>query len=411
MPKSLRNLITAIASGDWLIPERIFAYSGILLGFELLALLYLVAATHGWLYRLKQPVSADFVSFYAAGRLALAGTPASAYVQPLHYLAEQQATPGVAYALFFYPPVFILLCAPFALLPYTASLIAFETATLLCCLGVLDRIVRSGNEPRKWLLLLPLLAFPAMLINFGVGQNGFLTAALLGGATLLIDRRPGAAGMLFGALCYKPHFGLLVPIALIAGRRWRAFSAAAATVAALVAVSALIFGWDTWRSFIAAFIGSRANYESGRIDFGGFISVFGALRLLGAGTRLAYAVQGAASVAAAALVAWVWRKDRSLAARSSVLAAATLVAVPLTLYYDLVLAGVAMAWLVRAGRERGFFRWEKSLLVGIYVAPIAIRSVAASFRWPIGAFIPLILLILCVVQARSEIAREPTRSI
>jgi len=402
MPKSLRNLLSTIASGDWLVPERIFAYSAILLGFELLAFVYLVAATHGWLYQLKQPVSADFVSFYAAGRLALAGSPAAAYVQHLHYAAEQQATPGVSYALFFYPPVFILLCAPFALLPYSVSLIAFETATLAACLAALVGIVRRPDDRRKWALLLPLLAFPPMLINFGVGQNGFLTAALFGGATLLIDRRPGLAGILFGALCYKPHFGLLVPLALAAGGRWRAFAAAAITVTALVALSALLFGWETWRGFAAAFLGSRANYESGQIDFGGFVSVFGALRLLGAGSAPAYAVQAAVSLGAAVLVAKVWRGEFSLPTRAATLAAATLAAVPLALYYDLVLGGIAIAWLVRAGRARGFFRWEKSLLLLIYAAPILVRSLAASFRWPIGALIPLILLCLCAVQARLE---------
>ncbi len=47
-----------------------------------------------------------------------------------------------------------------------------------------------------WLLLA--LAFPAVLINVGHGQNGFLTAALLGGALVVLDRRPLFAGILFG---------------------------------------------------------------------------------------------------------------------------------------------------------------------------------------------------------------------
>lgn len=33
-------------------------------------------------------------------------------------------------------------------------------------------------------------AFPAVFVNIGHGQNGFLTAALIGGALQLIDRRP-----------------------------------------------------------------------------------------------------------------------------------------------------------------------------------------------------------------------------
>jgi len=42
----------------------------------------------------------------------------------------------------------------------------------------------------------------------------------------LLERRPVAAGLLFGLLCYKPHFGLLVPVALASGGYWRSFAAA-----------------------------------------------------------------------------------------------------------------------------------------------------------------------------------------
>ena len=62
------------------------------------------------------------------------------------------------------------------------------------------------------------LAFPATFINLFHGQNGFLNAALLGAALLALDRRPVVAGILFGLLSYKPHLGLLVPLALLAGR-------------------------------------------------------------------------------------------------------------------------------------------------------------------------------------------------
>src|SRR5207244_3647915 len=74
--------------------------------------------------------------------------------------------------------------------------------------------------------LVVLLAFPMAFWNIGLGQNAFLTAGLFGMATLLIDRRPIVAGLLFGLLCYKPHFGLLIPGALAAGGYWPRFPAA-----------------------------------------------------------------------------------------------------------------------------------------------------------------------------------------
>jgi len=413
MPESFRTLLANIKTGDWLTRSRVFAYCGILLGFELQAFFYLVAATHGWIFPLKQPVVADFVGFYAAGRLALLGTPAHVYAQHLLYLAEQRATePGIPDSLFFYPPVFIMLCVIFAGLPYFLALIVFEGVTLLGCLLVLKRIVRRAGDPNGLVLLLPLLAFPAMLINFGVGQNGFLTAALFGAATLLIDRRPTVAGILFGALCYKPHFGLLIPVALAAGRRWRAFAAAAVCVAALGVASLVWFGGETWRAFWQAFRDSHLIYEAGEVDFGGYVSTFGAMRLLGAGTMSAYAAQAVASLVAAAAVAWVWGQNLSLATRAATLAAATLVAVPLALYYDLVLAAIAIAWLVRAGRADGFLAWEKSLLAGIYAAPAVVRSLALGLHWPAGVLLTWLLLALCAARARHESGaanRHPAR--
>jgi hypothetical protein len=74
--------------------------------------LFLVAGTHGLIVPLAGPTSTDFVSFYAAGALADAGTPELAYDQAAHDAAEQRATAaGVEYRFFYYPPVFLLLCA------------------------------------------------------------------------------------------------------------------------------------------------------------------------------------------------------------------------------------------------------------------------------------------------------------
>ena len=78
--------------------------------------------------------------------------------------------------------------------------------------------------------LLLALAFPAVYVNLAHGQNGFLSAALLGGSLLILDQRPKLAGVLIGLLAYKPQFGVLIPLVLIATGRWTVIAAAAATV-------------------------------------------------------------------------------------------------------------------------------------------------------------------------------------
>ena len=85
--------------------------------------------------------------------------------------------------------------------------------------------------------LLLACAFPGILANAMVGQNGFVTAALLGGALIFMERRPLLAGGLIGLLSFKPHLGILIPVALVAGGHWRVIAAAAVTVALLFVAS------------------------------------------------------------------------------------------------------------------------------------------------------------------------------
>ncbi len=407
---SAARLLHRLKTCDWLDGQRIFGYSGILLILEVLVFLFFVAGTHGWIVPLEKPSTTDFVSFYAAGSLADAGTPQLAYDQARHFAAEQQATAlGISYNYFYYPPVFLLLCAAVARLPYLVAFVLFEAATLGLYLFVARRIL---NEP-GWRVLVPLVACPAVFWNIGLGQNALLTAALFGGATLMIDRRPIMAGLLFGALCYKPHFGLLVPVALVAGGHWRAFAAAAASMIGLVLVSIALFGWTTWQDYLALAAAAPSTYEFGRIHFAGFISVFGGMRLIGAGLAAAYGAQAAASLVAAALVGFIWRRQLSLPIRAAALAAATSVAAPLILFYDFMIIAVAMTWLVRAAREDGFLPWEKTAMLVLFPVPLLSRHAAMIWHAPLGTLASLAFLALVFAVARHEIARhsagvEPT---
>src|SRR5207237_836783 len=117
--------------------------------------------------------------------------------------------------------------------------------------------------------------------------TAFLAAALFGLATVRLESRPIAAGILFGLLCYKPHFGVLVPIALAAGGYWRSFLAAGCSATALVLISLALFGWETWQAFLVTAGAAHSVYESGRILFAGFANPFGAVRLLGGNHRVA----------------------------------------------------------------------------------------------------------------------------
>jgi hypothetical protein len=387
----------------WVSARRLPLAFGLLLAFEILALTLFVAVSHHWIGPLNKPTTTDFASFYAAGSLTNAGHPELAYNLAAHAAAEVQATePGVQYQYFYYPPVYLFICAALAKLPYLLGFIVFQALTLPLYLLVGRRTL---NDTRG-VALLALIAFPAVFWNIGLGQNAFLTAALFGGGLLLIDRRPVLAGILFGALCYKPHFGLLIPVALASGGRWRSFAAAGVSAATLVLLSDAAFGEQSWLGYLAAFAGSSATYNSGYIDLAAFVTPYGAMRLIGAGAGAAYAIQAAATLFAIGLVAFVWRKQLSLPLRAAALLAATLIAVPLALIYDDMLAALAIAWLVRAGRTEGFLRWEKAILAAIFIAPLISRNLGMDTHVPIAIFATMALLGIVWVRARLEISRR-----
>jgi alpha-1,2-mannosyltransferase len=404
-----RNLIGVIRDARWLTRERIIAGGQVLLLIELTILVLLALWQHGVIADSPAKTSSDFVSFYAAGKLALAGTPVLAYDQAAHFLTEQQFTvPGSQYQFFFYPPVFMLMFAPLALLPYFVAFYIFEITTLVAFVLTMRLVLREPG----WAWLGPVLAFPAIFWTLGLGQNAFLTAALFGGFTLQIDRRPVLAGVLLGLACYKPHFGLLAPAALACGGHWRAFFSAGVTVASLVALSVAAFGIETWQAWFTAFAGSDALYASGRIDYAGMITPFGAARLLGFNPSASYLAQAFITGSMALLVAMIWRLGPNRNLRAATLLSATLLAVPMALLYDKLLLLVAIGWLVRDGRTHGFLPWEKTVLLAAYLASLVTWLVGSAWHVPLGPIISFAVLLLTLRRIeRAMVVRRRTGAI
>src|SRR5580700_637077 len=171
------------------------------------------------------PVYHDFTRFWVAGWQALHGEIASLHGEAA-FKEVQDSAAGFGrspYSLLSYPPTFTLILVPLAMLPYFAAFLTWEAVTLVCCMAVVYLIVR--RQPAISLML----ASPFAAWNFLIGQNGFLTASLLGASLLLLERRPVLAGVFIGCLTYKPQFGILFPVALIAARQWRACVSAAVT--------------------------------------------------------------------------------------------------------------------------------------------------------------------------------------
>lgn len=390
------RFLATLRSGDWLTPERATVYCRIIAVLTLLDGALWIALSHNGLDRLDKPLGADFISFWAASKLALSGAPATVYDVSAHYAAQRAVFGGqdVGYAAYFYPPIYLLLCLPLALLPYLASLSAWLIASLAAYWAVVRRFL--GERPG---IALPLLAFPAVMCNAGHGQNAFITTALFGAGILALTRRPVLAGICFGALIFKPHLGLLIPVALAAGGRWKAFASAAATVVALVAASAAAFGVEAWEGFLRVSPLARIALEQEFVGSEKMQSLFAAARLWQAPVPAAYAAQGVMTGFAAILLWVVVRGRPGAMAEGAALCAAAALASPFILDYDLMLLAIPLAWAFAVGKRDGFLSWEKTVLAAAFLLPMVSRLIADHLHLPLGP--PVILALLLVVARRA----------
>ena len=400
------NRIDLLRRADWLDAGRVTAYARIFVAVLILAAIGWLAASKGLIDPAGHPIGTDFLDVYAAGLMARDGHPSLVYDWQAHGAVEAAVVAFDGYYGWHYPPMFLFLAEPLAALPYLAALSLYLAVTFALYLAALPALARRPTGSPAAAAAWPLSAmlwwaagFPAVFLNLGHGQNGFLTTALLAGGLALTGRRPFMAGVLFGCLAYKPQFAVLIPVALLAGRQWKTVATTAATAGGLALASFAVFGPDTWIAFFGSLDKTRTLVlEQGGTGWPKIVSVFSAVRMLGGGIPAAYALQTAVTLAAVAAVAWVWVRRPN----STLAAGLTALAVPLTtpyvLDYDLVVIAPAVFLLARLGVDTGFRPWEKSLLALITLAPLLARGIGMSLGVPIVP--PILLLTLAVFLRR-----------
>lgn len=341
-----------------------------------------------------RPFGDDWVNYWSGAFLALHGRASEVYdLHAFHSFEVSVVGSPLDGYHYSYPPVMLLLSAPFALIPYAPSLFLWLASGWYAFYRVLKREMAEGA-------LLLALATPAVLINAVGGQNGTWTAALLGGGLVLMERRPYLAGVLFGMMLYKPHLAVMLPVALVAGRQWRVIAATGLTVVVLMIASALCFGIDLWAEYLRNLNALRqAILEDGTGVWHRFVSVFVAARQLGASVEAAYVVQAIAGAAACVAVAVVWFKDVPAGIRNAVLLLATCFATPYLQDYDLVFGALVVVWLWRQPVE--FYPSERVLQVssGLFLLlPLAAAALAHLTQLSVG---PLFILPLFVLAVRA----------
>jgi hypothetical protein len=342
--------------------------------------------------RSGNPIGGDYSYYWSAESLVLKGEPAAVYDFPRIRAVELEVFGKEVTVPFPYPPTFLLLLLPFGLLPYLPSLALWLTTTVTSYLWMIRRI--APHPQIIWLTL----AFPGTFQNFGFGQNGFLSTLLLGGGLLLLDRFPMAAGALFGLLTYKPHLAALIPLALLAGRRWLALFTMMITAAVWVLASVLVLGQEAWIGFLKNIPVAIKILESGSFELSHKMpNVFSAALFAGIGLTAAWVLHAVVTVTAAGAVVWVWWRQAAPSVRNAVLVLGILLSIPHSFIYDLALLALPLAWLGWEGYTRGWLPGEKVFIFLGWLTPLLAPMVAQATRVQPA---PLILGILMYLSLR-----------
>jgi arabinofuranan 3-O-arabinosyltransferase len=313
-------------------------------------------SAHWWIFDEKGlGIPTDFVNVWSAGRLVLDGHAAQAYDWDIQKQV-QVAVLGQSYPGNFawhYPPPFLFVAALLAHFPYAVAFVGWAAISLVPYLAVMRAIVG-----RPFGLLLA-AAFPVVLTNTLVGQNGFLTASLIGGTLYLLPKRPVLAGICLGLLSYKPQYGFLFPLVLIAASQWTVFFTAGVVAIAIAFASWLAFGTESWQAFFHWLpMFSQAFLTEGRAPWGKMQSIFALVRFFGGAESLAWVFQWIMSGTVAVLLALIWRSRISYSLKAAALAAGTLLITPYLFLYDVMVLAIPVAYLVRIGLSQGFARYE-----------------------------------------------------
>lgn len=328
---------------------------------------------HGWwlIGPGGQPLDSNYVTIWAAGRMALAGQAAASYAPPAIAAVESALVPGLTPLPWLNPPTFLLAAAPLALLPYLWSCVVWLLVTGACYVAAVRAIL-----PYRLGVVLAFAA-PAAYVNLVMTETGFADAALIGAALLCLPSRPILVGIALGLQTFKPQLGLLFPLILLAAGQWRAFASAAIAALLLAGATAALFGADAWTAFLTAApgigstaTGTRAAVSGTYVDWPDIQSWYSVARYLGAGALAGWVFYGLTVAALAGVLCWFWRGPAAPSLKAAAVATGCFLATPYVMAHDATILVVAAAFLVRHGIAEGFRRGDVELCGLTLFAPL-----------------------------------------
>ncbi|MEX6632811.1 glycosyltransferase family 87 protein [Hyphococcus lacteus] len=338
------------------------------------------------------PVGGDFVAFWTAAKAMVAGESAAIYDPTIfHGWLDKVGPPQDQWGLSWqYPPTYFFAIGFLALLPYGLGYAIWTGGSFALFAGA-ARKSGVSHWPLLFVLISP-VAFQAAI----TGQNGFLTATLLLGATCAPDKRPILAGVCAALLTMKPQLGILLPFAYMAGGHWRALFAASIGSLSLAIGSILIFGISPWIAFFDSIINASASVSSGEMPLFKMPTVYAFFALLGVPKIVAVGVYAVGAIAATTATITTWRTHESQALKMAVVCCGAFFVTPYAYYYELIIVAVPLALLTLSAQQKGWYRFDHILLAGAFLLPMLLpgdaRQLGLNYCFILIAFVAFFIL-------------------
>lgn len=298
----------------------------------------------------------DFDAFYVVGNMAWRGDIADAYHYKTMFEAQEEMFGTMNFLPWTYPPPFNLVVAALAPLPEWLSYLSFVVITFLGFVHVLRRI-----EPGHFAFCL-ISTFPTLLITTTCGQNGFLTAFLIGSVALLFLENRRTAGIPLGLLVIKPHLAVGVALLPVLNSRAGTIAISTSTITISAAAATLLLGIDIWPAFLNGVKESGEFLEAGLYHLVRMTSVYATVVLISKNSTIAFIAQGTVAVGAIGMLVYGYRVRIESRRLVGIGVLCSLLISPYLYDYDLPILTIALALLAR-DVETSASRFEQFLLV------------------------------------------------
>lgn len=290
-----------------------------------------------------------------------------------------------------YPPHFWMLIRPLGFLPFSVAHLVWQIGGLILLMATIRLVFRFS-----W----PAVAYvgfcPAVMSCLYFSQTGILAAALMIGGVGLLHRRPVWAGIAFACLTFKPTLGVIVPLALLAGRHWTAFAVASAATVGLIGLSVAFLGTEAWITYLTIVPSGQLEVHADITNFARLFipTIYRALSVLGVDSSLALLIQYGFGAVVAVCVVWVFavRANRNL--KAATLLSASVLVPPYLHVYDATAVTMAAVLLLFEVLKDGGRPGERSAILLAWFLPILVvytNAVELPVA-PVLMFIPFLFI-------------------